>query len=83
MFQLILNLERQHIWRKYVLLNVKIRITKLKNVLCSHDKRKFEVHVYATTPADTNDMLYNNMRGVDWRAKVHLSFYVFCIDFSF
>lgn len=55
----------------YVSANIKSRTTSFmgQNVLEFHDKSKFEVHVYATTPPDTEDML-KNMRGVDWRKKV-------------
>ena len=57
----------------YVSANIKSRTTSFmgQNVLAFHDKSKFEVHVYATTPPDTEDM-QKNMRGVDWRKKVFL-----------
>lgn len=56
----------------YVSANIKSRTTTFmgQNVLLSHDKSKVEVHVYATTPADSHDLLYNRMRGVDWRSKI-------------
>jgi predicted O-linked N-acetylglucosamine transferase (SPINDLY family) len=56
----------------YVSANIKSRTTTFmaQNVLLAHDKSRFEVHVYATTPADSDDLLYNRMRGVDWRKKI-------------
>jgi predicted O-linked N-acetylglucosamine transferase (SPINDLY family) len=35
-----------------------------------HNREKFEVHVYATTPNDNDYFLEHAMDGVDWRAKV-------------
>lgn len=59
----------------YVSANIKSRTTTFmaQNVLMSHDKSKFEVHIYATTPRDSDDLLYNRMRGVDWRSKIQKS----------
>ena len=56
-----------------------------QNVLVFHDRSKFEVHVYATTPPDTEDML-QKMRGVDWRKKVSCRLlrnyvYIYIYDF--
>lgn len=42
-----------------------------------HNRSKFEVHVYATTPNDSEYFLEHAMGGVDWRAKVFYSFYWF------
>lgn len=59
----------------YVSANIKSRTTTFmaQNVLMSHDKNKFEIHIYATTPRDSDDLLYNRMRGVDWRNKIRNS----------
>ena len=59
----------------YVSANIKSRTTTFmaQNVLLAHDKSKFEIHVYATTPRDSDDLLYNRMRGVDWREKIRAS----------
>lgn len=38
-----------------------------------HDRSKFEVHAYATTPPDDPIFLEKAMRGVDWRKKIQNS----------
>jgi hypothetical protein len=35
-----------------------------------HDRKKFEIHVYATTGPDDPTFLEKGMRGVSWRQKV-------------
>lgn len=35
-----------------------------------HDRTKFEVHVFATTPPDNAQFLKISMKGVDWRKKI-------------
>ena len=35
-----------------------------------HDRSKFEIHVYATSPPDNQLFTDVSMRGVDWREKV-------------
>ena len=39
-----------------------------------HNRTKFEIHVYATTPNDSDYFIEHAMGGVDWRAKVPLLF---------
>ena len=38
-----------------------------------HDRSKFEIHVYATSPPDTSAFTEFSMRGVDWREKIRKS----------
>ena len=38
-----------------------------------HDRSKYEVHIYATTPPDGKLFTNVNMRGVDWREKIKKS----------
>lgn len=47
-----------------------------------HNRNKFEVHVYATTPNDSEYFLEHAMGGVDWRAKVDmiLSHFILLLD---
>lgn len=35
-----------------------------------HDRNKFEIHVFATTPPDNAQFLKISMKGVDWRKKI-------------
>lgn len=35
-----------------------------------HDRSKFEIHVFATSPPDNDLFLKISMRGVDWREKM-------------
>lgn len=35
-----------------------------------HNRSNFEIHVYATTPNDSQQYIDQAMDGVDWRAKV-------------
>ena len=41
-----------------------------QDVIGLHDRARFEVHVYATTPPDDPIFLEKAMRGVDWRQKI-------------
>lgn len=59
----------------YVSANIKSKTTvyMAQDLLRFHDRSRFEVHVYATTPPDTPRFLEVAMRGVDWRRKVAAS----------
>ena len=56
----------------YVSANIKSKTTvyMAQDLLRFHDRSRFEVHVYATTPPDTPRFLELAMRGTDWRKKV-------------
>lgn len=56
----------------YVSANIKAKSTvyMAQDLMRFHDRTRFEVHVYATTPQDTDSFLNGAMRGVDWREKV-------------
>ena len=41
-----------------------------QNLFGFHDRSKFEIHAYATTPPDDPIFLEKAMRGVDWRKKM-------------
>ena len=41
-----------------------------QNLMGFHNRAKFEVHAYATTPPDDPIFLEKAMRGVDWRQKI-------------
>lgn len=59
----------------YVSANIKAKTTvyMAQDLMRFHDRTKFEVHVYATTPNDTPYFLKEAMRGVDWREKIRKS----------
>ena len=56
----------------YVSANIKAKSTvyMAQDLMRFHDRTRFEVHVYATTPQDSDSFLTGAMRGVDWRKKV-------------
>lgn len=56
----------------YVSANIKAKSTvyMAQDLMRFHDRSRFEVHVYATTPQDTPEFLQGAMRGIDWRRKV-------------
>lgn len=57
----------------YVSANIKAKSTvyMAQDLMRFHDRSRFEVHVYATTPQDSDAFLKGSMRGIDWRKKVH------------
>jgi hypothetical protein len=58
----------------YVSANIKSKTTvyMAQDLFRFHNRERFEIHVYATTPGDSDYFLENAMGGVDWRAKVIL-----------
>ena len=56
----------------YVSANIKSKTTvyMAQDLFRFHDRAKFEVHVYATTPNDSEHYIDSAMGGVDWRRKV-------------
>ena len=56
----------------YVSANIKSKTTvyMAQDLFRFHNRDKFEVHVYATTPNDNPTFIQNAMGGVDWREKV-------------
>lgn len=56
----------------YVSANFKSKTTvyMAQDLFRFHDRSKFEVHVYATTPNDNPTFLASAMGGVNWREKV-------------
>jgi predicted O-linked N-acetylglucosamine transferase (SPINDLY family) len=56
----------------YVSANIKSKTTvyMAQDLFRFHDRSKFEVHVYATTPNDNPTFLETAMGGVSWRDKV-------------
>lgn len=59
----------------YVSANIKSKTTvyMAQDLFRFHDRSKFEVHVYATTPNDSPQYIQVAMDGVDWRAKIRNS----------
>ena len=35
-----------------------------------HDRSKFEVHIFATSPPDSEEFILQGMRGIDWRKRI-------------
>ncbi len=56
----------------YVSANIKSKTTAYmsQDLFRFHDRSKFEVHVYATTPNDSPQYIHTALNGVNWRAKI-------------
>ena len=56
----------------YISANIKAKSTAFMamDVFRFHNRKLFEVHIYATTKQDTPQFLAAGMRGVDWRGRM-------------
>jgi protein O-GlcNAc transferase len=56
----------------YVSANIKSKTTvyMAQDLFRFHNRSRFEVHIYATTPPDSQYFIEHAMGGVDWRTKV-------------
>ena len=45
----------------------------IQDLMRLHDRKRFEIHVFATTPPDNSQFLKVSMKGVDWRKKIRKS----------
>ena len=56
----------------YISANIKAKSTAFMamDIFRFHNRKLFEIHIYATTKQDTPQFLASGMRGVDWRKKM-------------